>query len=133
MQECTKEKYPLWQIYYKITALSAAVDGADDNPSAEEDIDLTVYNSTTPIILKKTKLRLQNPFAEVAYSDNDLKGSGDIEDLETAETTVSDVFVRSNNIKAEILNSLEKKNQEFDFKLSIPKSSNTEILSEKED
>ena len=131
MQECTKEKYPLWQIYYKITALSAAVDGADDNPSAEEDIDLTVYNST-PIILKKTKLRLQNPFAEVAYSDNDLKGSGNIEDLDTAES-VSGVFVRSNNIKDEIINSLEEKNQEFNFKLSIPKSSKTEILSEKED
>ena len=131
MQECTKEKYPLWQIYYKITALSAAVDGADDNPSAEEDIDLTVYNST-PIILKKTKLRLQNPFAEVAYSDNDLKGSGNIEDLDTAES-VSGVFVRSNNIKDKIINSLEEKNQEFNFKLSIPKSSKTEILSEKED
>ena len=131
MQECTKEKYPLWQIYYKITALSAAVDGADDNPSAEEDIDLTVYSST-PIILKKTKLRLQNPFAEVAYSDNDLNGSGNIEDLDTAES-VSGVFVRSNNIKDEIINSLEEKNQEFNFKLSIPKSSKTEILSEKED
>ena len=131
MQECTKEKYPLWQIYYKITALLAAVDGADDNPSAQEDLDLTVYNST-PIILKKTKLRLQNPVAEVAYSDNDLKGSGNIEDLDTAES-VSGVFVRSNNIKDEIINSLEEKNQEFNFKLSIPKSSKTEILSEKED
>ena len=69
----------------------------------------------------------------MAYTDNDLKGSGDIEDLDTAETTVSDVFVKSNNIKAEILNSLEEKSQEFDFKLSIPKSSNSEILSEKED
>ena len=91
------------------------------------EIDLTV-----PIILKKTKLRLQNPYAEVAYTDNDLKVSGDIEDLDTAET-VSDVFLRSNNIKAEIINSLEEKSQEFDFKLAIPKSSKTEILSEKED
>ena len=108
------------------------MEGETENNSSANDIDLTVFNPI-PIILKKTKLRLQNPYAEVAYTDNDLKGSGDIEDLETAETTVSDVFVRSNNIKAEILNSLEKKNQEFDFKLSIPKSSNTEILSEKED
>ena len=92
---------------------------------------MTVFNST-PIVLKKTKLRLQNPYAEVAYIDNDLQGSGDIEDLDTAES-VSDVFVRSNNIKAEIINSLEEKNQEFDFEQSIPKSSKTEILSEKAD
>ena len=93
---------------------------------------MTVFNST-PIVLKKTKLRLQNPYAEVAYNDNDLQGSGDIEeDLDTAES-VSDVFVRSNNIKAEIINSLEEKNQEFDFKQSIPKSSKTEIVSEKVD
>ena len=92
---------------------------------------MTVFNST-PIVLKKTKLRLQNPYAEVAYIDNDLQGSGDIEDLDTAES-VSDVFVRSNNIKAEIINSLEEKNQEFDFKQSIPKSSNTQIRSEKAD
>ena len=109
--------------------MSAA--GETEN-SADEELDLTVFSST-PIILKKTKLRLQNPYAEVAYTDNDLKGSGDIEDLETAETAVSDVFVRSNNIKAEIINSLEEKNKEFEFKLSIPKSSKTEILSEKED
>ena len=89
--------------------------------------------NSTPIILKNTKLRLQNPYAEVAYSDNDLKGSGNVEDLDTAETTVSDVIVRSNTIKAEIINSLEEKNQEFDFKLSIPKSSKSDILSEKED
>ena len=92
---------------------------------------MTGVNST-PIILKNTKLRLQNPYAEVAYSDNDLKGSGNVEDLDTAET-VSDVIVRSNTIKAEIINSVEEKNQEFDYKLSIPKSSKTEILSEKED
>ena len=108
------------------------MEGETEDNSSANDIDLSVFN-LIPIILKKTKLRLQNPYAEVAYTDNDLKGSGDIEDLETAETTVSDVFVKSNNIKAEILNSLEKKNQEFDFKLSIPKSSNAEILSEKED
>ena len=93
---------------------------------------MTGVNST-PIILKNTKLRLQNPYAEVAYSDNDLKGSGNVEDLDTAETTVSDVIVRSNTIKAEIINSLEEINQEFDFKLSIPKSSKSDILSEKED
>ena len=115
----------------KNTVLSSPRGQTENNSSAEE-LDLSVFSST-PIILKKTKLRLQNPYAEVAYTDNDLKGSGDIEDLETAETAVSDVFVRSNNIKAEIINSLEEKNKEFEFKLSIPKSSKTEILSEKED
>merc|ERR1711974_365853 len=112
----------------QINSLSAV----EENNSSANDIDLTVFNAT-PIILKKTKLRLKNPYAEVAYSDNDLKGLEDIEDLDTAENTVSEVFLRSNNIKAEIINSLEEKSQEFDFKSSIPKSSNTEILSEKED
>jgi len=111
----------------QINALSPVGGWEAENNSS----DLTVFNST-PIILKKTKLRLQNPYAEVAYTDNDLKGSGNIEDLDTAET-VSDVLVRSNNIKAEIINSLEEKSQEFDCRLSIPKSSKTEILSEKED
>merc|ERR1712150_150979 len=114
----------------QINAVLAAVHENEDNSSPGE-IDLTVFNST-PIILKKTKLRLQNPYAEVAYSDNDLKSPGNIEDLDTAES-VSDVFLRSNNIKEKIINSLEEKSQEFDFKLSIPKSSKTEILSEKDD
>merc|ERR1711953_402764 len=70
-----------------------SISGEGGEASAS-DIDLTGVNST-PIILKNTKLRLQNPYAEVAYSDN------------------------------------EEKNQEFDFKLSIPKSSKSDILSEK--
>ena len=86
-----------------------------------------------PVILKKTKLRLQNPYAEVAYTDNDLSNKLiETEDLDTAETAGSDIFVRSNTIKEEILHSLEEKSKDFALQ-SIPKSSKTEILSEKED
>ena len=98
------------------------------------DIELDVESKLNPIIFKKTKLRLENPYAEVAYTDNYLSNEGttDGEDLDTAETAVSDVFVRSNTIKDHILKSIEEKSKDFEFE-AIPKSSKIEILSGKQD
>ena len=96
-------------------------------------VEIELESDQAPIIFKKTKLRLENPYAEVAYTDNNLLDDETTggEDLETAEA-VSDVFVRSNNFKDDILNSLEEKSKIFEIE-AVPKSSKTEILSGKQD